>query len=296
VTTGAAHVHAHALVLALFAFHMSHPRNRPLSDGNMFRRLFGRQRHDTGPETPMVNRAAARVPAGVRLYVIGDIHGRIDLLQGLQDLILEDVGNSSRRVAPYAIYLGDYVDRGFESRRVLDHLIEQPLPGFASVHLLGNHDAWLRDFVVAADAGPSWVRFGGDATLLSYGIRLDPQLPENERFAEASELLAERIPDSHLDFLHRLEVGFSFGDYFFCHAGVRPEVALERQIEPDLIWIREPFLRWNGDCGKVVVHGHTVEQEPVVRHNRIGIDTGACWTNVLTCLVLEGDQHRFIST
>ncbi len=264
----------------------------------MLKRLFQRSRDAAAQAGPSVNGAPPRLPAGVRVYAIGDVHGRLDLLQKIERLIVADAEEQApaRDLERIVVYVGDYVDRGFESRKVLDHLVNRPLPGFTPVHLLGNHDAWLRDFLRGHDVGDSWVRAGGDATLVSYGVKLDLQKPEDVRFKEAQERLQERLPAEQQAFLHRLELAFGLGDYFFCHAGIRPDVPLEYQTETDLCWIREPFLSWSGSAGKVVVHGHTVEERPVVRPNRIGIDTGACWTNNLTCLVLEGEARRFLST
>jgi serine/threonine protein phosphatase 1 len=269
----------------------------------MFKRLFRRPRPGS-PATPTVNGAPPRLPRGVRVYAVGDVHGRLDLLRQLEQQILADADEAAtgRRLERIVVYMGDYVDRGFESRQVIEHLLREPLPGFASVHLLGNHEVWMRDFLRGgardggADVAGSWLRFGGDATLVSYGVKLDMRLPEPERHKDAQAGLRASLPDEHLAFLQRLELAFGLGDYFFCHAGVRPEVPLDRQAESDLIWIREPFLSWGGDAGKVVVHGHTVEEHPTVRGHRIGIDTGACWTNNLTCVVLEGESWRFLST
>ncbi len=261
----------------------------------MLKRLFqrGREAAATGP---LVNGHTPRLPVGVRVYSIGDIHGRIDLLQAIERQISADAAATGQGLEHVVVYLGDYVDRGFESRRVIEHLLTAPLPGFTPVYLLGNHDIWLRGFARGDDVAESWIRFGGDATLLSYGVKLDLQKPEAERFRDAQRSLRDRLPPAHDAFLHRLELAFGLGDYFFCHAGIRPDVPLDQQSEHDLCWIREPFLSWTGHAGKVVVHGHTVDERPVIRPNRIGIDTGACWTNNLTCLVLEGESRRFLST
>lgn len=264
----------------------------------MLKRLFQRGR-PSSPGEPQVEGRSPTLPRGVRAYVVGDVHGRLDLLQAVDRFIAADVLESGRWLDCLVVHLGDFVDRGFDSRRVLDYLLQQRGDGLVRVHLLGNHDLWLREFAAATcsdDMTASWMRFGGDATLLSYGIKLDPKKPEPERFADAQRLMRERFPQEHARFLAGLDHAFGLGDYFFCHAGIRPEVPLDRQAESDLLWIREPFLSWNGDCGKVVVHGHTVEEAPVVRTNRIGIDTGACWTGRLTCLVLEGPDRRFLQT
>lgn len=261
----------------------------------MLRRLFQRRVAEP-PARPQLAGRPAAVPTGTRLYAIGDVHGRLDLLRQIEELIREDLAAARQLVQPFLVLLGDFVDRGFESRQVLDHLLERPLEGFARVLLLGNHDLWLREFLAGAPVGESWLQFGGDATLASYGVGLDRALPEPERLAAARTALLERVPDSHRRLLDGLELAFGFGDYFFCHAGVRPGLPLEEQDEADLLWIREPFLSFPGELGKVVVHGHTVSEQPVIRRNRIGIDTGACWTGRLTCLVLEGTEQRFLAT
>ena len=186
------------------------------------------------------------------------------------------------------------------SRKVLDHLLATGGDGPARVMLLGNHDLWLREFTAAEVTDPeqtaSWMRFGGDATLLSYGVKLDLRKPQPDRFDAARRELQDRFPPAHAALLGSLDLAFGFGDYFFCHAGIRPDTPLERQSEADLLWIRETFLSWAGEWGKIVVHGHTVEEAPVTRVNRIGIDTGACWTGKLTCLVLAGTERRFLQT
>lgn len=244
----------------------------------------------------MVDGHPPRLPEGVRIYAIGDVHGRIDLLRDLEERITEDAAAQPDRCSNLIVYLGDYVDRGFDSRRVLEHLLQDPPDGFDRMMLLGNHDAWLRDFLDGLPVGESWLRFGGDATLLSYGVPLSFDQPAEKRLDEARERLLEKVPEAHRRLLAGLELALPFGDYLFCHAGIRPDVPLDEQVEEDLIWIREPFLSWNGDAGKIVVHGHTVEDAPVVRRNRIGIDTGACFTGTLTCLVLEDAARRFLST
>lgn len=261
----------------------------------MLRRLFQRRVAETTAR-PEVDGRPAAVPSGTRLYAIGDVHGRLDLLRQIEELILEDLAAAPQPVQPFLVLLGDFVDRGFESRQVLDHLLRRPLEGFARVLLLGNHDLWLRDFLAGAPVGEAWLQYGGDATLASYGVGLDRSLPEAERLAAARALLLDRVPDDHRRLLDELELAFGFGDYFLCHAGVRPGLPLEEQTAADLLWIREPFLSFPGEFGKVVVHGHTATEAPVVRRNRIGIDTGACWTGRLTCLVLEGTEQRFLTT
>jgi len=236
------------------------------------------------------------VPEGVRVYAVGDVHGRIDLLRQLEQRIVEDAAAQSATCHNLLVYLGDYVDRGFDSRRVIEHLAQEPPEGFDRYLLLGNHDLWFRAFLEGEAVGESWLRFGGDATLLSYGVSLALDQPEESRLATAQAMLDAKVPASHRALLESLELMLPMGDYLFCHAGIRPDVPLDKQLEQDLLWIREPFLSWTGECGKIIVHGHTVEDMPVVRRNRIGIDTGACFNGNLTSLVLEGESRRFLAT
>jgi len=234
------------------------------------------------------------VPPESRIYAVGDIHGRADLLTELHDFIRADAANGPpRRVV---VYLGDYVDRGLQSREVVDMLIERPLAGFETVHLKGNHEAALLDFLADCRIGPSWLQFGGGATLLSYRVGLAGAESGATDFMTAQREFSERLPSAHLAFYRRLALTHEEGGYFFVHAGVRPGIALDRQTPEDLLWIRGDFLDFTGDFGHVVVHGHTITDEPEVCDNRIGIDTGAFATGRLTCLVLEGSERRFLST
>lgn len=261
----------------------------------MLNRLFQRPKV-LPPQRPMVEGRPARMPDGVRLYAVGDVHGRIDLMLELEKMIVEDALRGPANQKFFLVYLGDYVDRGRDSRGVIDYLIMPPPQPFERILLLGNHDAWMRDFIASAAVGPSWLRFGGDATVASYETAIDYSKPDDERIVDVQRRFAAKVSTAHQRFLHELELGFSLGDYFFCHAGIRPGVPLDQQIESDLIWMRDPFLSWNGAAEKVIVHGHTITEQPVMRHNRIGIDTGAFASEILTCLVLEGDTQRFIVT
>lgn len=262
----------------------------------MLRTLFRRNHDQTGLGRPSVAGQRARVPPGVCVYAVGDIHGRADLLNEMHRLIADDAAQLTPGTERIVVYVGDYVDRGLESQQVVEDLLDDPLPHFRSVYLMGNHDAWLLSFLVDAKVGATWLRYGGDVTLHSYGVRLGLPAEEPGHYDKLQDALRARVPRDHVDFLQNLELSFETGDYLFVHAGVRPGVALDQQTADDLLWIREPFLSWKRDFGRVVVHGHTVETEPIVRSNRIGIDTGACWTGCLTCLVLEEGSHRFLST
>jgi serine/threonine protein phosphatase 1 len=229
--------------------------------------------------------APGSLPHGMRVYAVGDVHGCAERLAALHALIAADA-----RARPAArvtlLHLGDYVDRGPDSAGVLDLLLgPPPVPGAAMVHLVGNHEVMMLD---AADprghagALPFWVENGGAETLASYGARPEDRNPWS------------LVPEAHLGFLRRCPLRWQAGDYLFVHAGIRPGVALDRQDPFDLIWIREPFLSFEGDLPLVVVHGHSPAAAPEIRPHRIGIDTGACFGGDLTCLVLEGQRLGFL--
>lgn len=236
------------------------------------------------------------LPPDLRLYAIGDIHGRLDLLARMHDLIREDARHASEGATKRIIYLGDYIDRGLDSRGVIDALLE-PIPGFERVFLMGNHEEALLRFLEEPEFGPMWCSVGGDETLMSYGVHLSRELKsQEERFEKARGDLDAQLPAEHRAFLQRLDLCHDVDPYFFVHAGVRPQRPLSRQTRDDLLWIRDEFLLWDGAFEKIIVHGHTPTNEPEVRPNRIGIDTGAYATSALTCLVLEGTERRFLST
>jgi serine/threonine protein phosphatase 1 len=235
-------------------------------------------------------------PADRVVYAIGDVHGRADLLVRLHRTILADAALRGRREA-VVVHLGDYIDRGLDSRAVLDRLIGDPLPGLLKVYLCGNHDAWMRAFLADAEAGRGWLANGGRETLYSYGVQAwgsDPSLRELRRLRR--DLLAV-LPAGHLRFLHGLRLTWSEGDYLFVHAGVRPGVPLDRQDPADLTGIRRPFLTSRDRFeGALAVHGHTVVNAPQVHTNRIAVDTGAYATGRLTALVIDGAQIAFLQT
>ena len=183
-----------------------------------------------------------------------------------------------------------------DSRAVIDWLIERPLPDFERVHLRGNHEDWFESFRSDTGVGPSWLYCGGVETLASYGVRAALGEDDPMRLVALQSDLALALPAAHRAFLRALEIHRVIGGYLFVHAGVRPGVPLEEQTVDDLLWIRDSFLHATHDHGHVVVHGHTIVNEAEIRANRIGIDTGAFATNVLTCLVLEADRYRLIQT
>ncbi len=261
-----------------------------------------------------------RVPDDCRVYAVGDIHGRVDLLAALHDHILDDAAaaTAGRKVL---VYLGDYVDRGPWSFEVVDMLIEAPLEGFEIVHLKGNHEDFLLRFLKKEDLEKEdlekedlekedleesleenledadlWFINGGDATLYSYKVPLLTLPFGLAELETARRAFLAALPPSHMTFFQGLKMFHVEGDYLFVHAGIKPGVPLDEQDEEDLLWIREEFLDSDADFGHMVVHGHTPEVETDVRPNRIGIDTGAYYTDRLTCLVVEGDSTRFLHT
>ncbi|WP_416899847.1 MAG: metallophosphoesterase family protein [Minwuia sp.] len=240
-------------------------------------------------------RAAPRAPQGERIYAIGDIHGRDDLLQELQEMIQDDMreGDAERHTV---VFLGDYVDRGTANYDVLEWLSQGGIPGAENIFLIGNHEAVMLQFLQDAEIGRDWVRFGGDTTLASYGVRIRRENPSIGELLGAQAELQARLPKTHEHFLKNLKLTYRAGDYLFVHAGIRPGVPLEQQDGNDLIWIRNRFIDSDADFGCVVVHGHTPNPEIQSRHNRIGIDTGAYFSGRLTAVVLENDIRRFLST
>jgi serine/threonine protein phosphatase 1 len=237
---------------------------------------------------------AARVPDGERVYAIGDIHGRSDLLDRLHALIAADV-QARPQANAHLIYLGDYIDRGADSNGVLERLVAGPLLGLRRTLLRGNHEEMLLRFLQDASAGTAWRQLGGMETLLSYRVDINRVLAD-KGFAGLAEELKGRLPPPHLALLGELRSATSVGDYFFCHAGVRAGVPLERQRDADLLWIRAEVLDSTADFGKIVVHGHSPVEEADFRPNRINIDTGAYATNRLTCLVLEASERSLLAT
>lgn len=238
----------------------------------------------------------ASLPQGQLLYAIGDIHGRADLLTRLLGMIEADAAACPEGIRKTLIFLGDYVDRGPDSRRVVEILLGQLPSGIEAHFLKGNHEAILLDFLSDPLRLGHWLANGGEATMRSYGVdtgRLQRGFAEAETWRQA---FAARLPDAHRRFFETLELARSVGDYFFVHAGVRPKRALDAQEPEDLLWIRGLFLEWEEPFAKVVVHGHTPVSAPEIRSNRIGIDTGAVFTGRLTALRLEGSSRRFLQT
>jgi serine/threonine protein phosphatase 1 len=232
-----------------------------------------------------------RVPDGTLVYCIGDVHGRDDLLRDMAKHVEADLKTRSLDHA-VTVFLGDYIDRGPDSKGVVERLASGEWPT-SIIALAGNHEDFLLTFLDDAGILDFWRGQGGLETLHSYGVDVGPAMAGRD-FEEVQAAFAACFPKQHRNFLEALKVSASIGDYFFCHAGVRPGVALDRQNRDDLLNIREPFVSSGAEHGKLVVHGHTPAVAPEVRPNRIGIDTGAYATGRLTCLILEKDQQRFL--
>ena len=226
-----------------------------------------------------------------RIYAIGDIHGRSDLLDRMVGLIHDDLGEMPGEQC-LTVTLGDYIDRGPDSSGVLDRLCDNPFRT-AYVALKGNHEELLEAFLREPEGGRYWRQLGGLETLASYRVPVSP-LMVGRNYTQASESLRAALPKQHSDFLSSLPLSLDLGRYFLCHAGIRPGIPFDRQNPEDLLWIREEFLLSKYDFGKIVVHGHTPTEQPEVLPNRINVDTGAFATGRLTCVVLEAGQHRFL--
>jgi serine/threonine protein phosphatase 1 len=233
------------------------------------------------------------VPPGSVVYAIGDIHGESEKLDLLHSMIRADARSrdAERKVA---VYLGDYIDRGLDCPGVIDRLIGDPLPGFESVFLKGNHEEFMMQFLETGDNSSGWFHNGGLNTLEGYGVEIRGHSLWRQDSGELRDALDENLPDRHRHFMEALELYRVEGDYLFVHAGIWPGRALKDQAPADLLWIRNRFLDSGEDHGFMVVHGHTPCDFPEIKPNRIGIDTGACYGGKLTALALEGEKRDFM--
>ena len=249
----------------------------------MLSRILNRRR-ERQPE-----RRAVAASYGSRLYAIGDIHGRRDLLDDvLQQIDAQDAQNNG---APSEIiFLGDLIDRGPDSADVVERVVQLRASGRTISVLLGNHEEiFLRILHGEFNLLPMFIKIGGRETVFSYGItREEYDTLSNEALAERLRVL---VPQAHFDLLNDCDEMVFRGDYAFVHAGIRPGVPLAEQKDEDLRWIRSPFLESSADHGRVIVHGHTVTEEPELRANRIGIDTGAVYSGRLTVLGIDGTRR-----
>lgn len=231
----------------------------------------------------------ASAPAATRIYAVGDIHGRVDLLSEIIARIDDDI---RRRPIAHTveIYLGDYVDRGPHSKTVID-LLAVRLVANRAVCLRGNHEAVMEGFLQDPAILQYWLPLGGMQTLASYGIELHD---DTETEADLRRRFLAAFPREHELFMQCLRNQFSCGDFLFVHAGIRPGIPIEQQDVNDLIWIRDEFLDSTRSHERFVVHGHTPVPHPDIRHNRINIDTGAWRTGTLSCIAIEGSTILFL--
>ena len=242
------------------------------------------------PEATAV-RAARDLPNGWRIYAIGDVHGCVDLLHQVICAIEDDLVRYPCRTH-LRVFLGDYIDRGAESREVVDTLIEltrlRP-----TVCLAGNHELMALNWLTAPQLQGGWLQHGGLETLHSYGVNPVRKGGRPAPVGETADAFASAL-GPHAEFLSALPTTFAVGDYLFVHAGVRPNVPLCWQAVEDLVQIREPFLQFEGEFGRMVVHGHTPVAEPDIRSNRINLDTGAYLSSRLTCMAFEKESMRIL--
>jgi serine/threonine protein phosphatase 1 len=236
-------------------------------------------------------------PAGARgwrAYAVGDIHGRLDLLEELLDKIHADIARRPARKV-LLVFVGDLIDRGPSSAQVVERLRTYRHPGVRPMFLLGNHEeVLLRILKGESELITKWRWFGGAECLASYGVDRDRLAALTDE--EALPVVRDAVPKEHVEFLESFDDSCRFGDYLFVHAGIRPGVEIDQQKQSDLRWIREPFLFDETDHGFVVVHGHTIRPEVEMRPNRIGIDTGAYRSGVLSALAIEGSDTWLLDT
>jgi serine/threonine protein phosphatase 1 len=240
--------------------------------------------------------ATERKVEGQLVYAIGDIHGRYDLLKALLGEIWRDCRARAAGRVPVLIFCGDYIDRGPHSAHVLDSLNWLGRRTDIRLHLLkGNHEQAMLDFLREPERAFGWLGFGGAETLASYGVAAPPEGADDRSLITTRDALLDALPASHLTLLQRLETMTTVGDYVFVHAGLRPGVSLADQIEHDLLWIRKDFLKSQASHDLFVVHGHTWSDEhPKLLGNRLGLDTGAYSTGVLTAVRLEDGGLSFL--
>ncbi|WP_395390771.1 metallophosphoesterase [Novosphingobium sp. BL-8A] len=231
-----------------------------------------------------------KLPPGQRVYAVGDIHGRLDLFEGLIAAIERDDASRGDAISD-VILLGDLIDRGPASAGVIARARQWSQERRVEF-IQGNHEEMLLVAARKLDAFRSFLKYGGRETLFSYGV--DPEFAMEASTEELQLAMLEAIPQDDFDFVDGFEKMLRIGDYLFVHAGVRPDTPLEHQLGHDCRWIREPFLTHDGDFGAVVVHGHTITEQPEIRANRIGIDTGAYVHGTLTAIGLEGENRWFI--
>ena len=243
------------------------------------------------------------VPDGACVYAIGDIHGRFDLLEQLIKKIEEDTAFLTLKQKPTLVFLGDYIDRGLQSRQIIDYFLSDRLAAFETVYLMGNHEEALLNFLQDPNFGEKWAMYGGSETLFSYGLQPPPRsvgrtsnLAVRDAWVTLWNQFRVSLPEEHLSFYRGLKLSHTIGDYVFVHAGLRPGIPLDQQRSEDVLWIREEFLSASGDFEKLVVHGHTPTDAVYRDNRRIGLDTGAYMTGRLTAARFLGQEIDYLST
>lgn len=246
--------------------------------------------------TKVITPATPAVPPGTVAWAVGDIHGRLDLLLPLVEAMAADL-HESRAERKMIIFLGDYIDRGPDSRGVLRLLSGlSRSQGLEWRFLKGNHEQAMLEFLDDPSAGARWCEYGGDRALRSWGLRVPELAHRTEAWARVAADLRHKLTKREADFLGTLELSVTVGDYFFSHAGARPGLALDRQSPQDLMWIRQPFLNSRTAFECMVVHGHTPTPAVHADQRRIGIDTKAYDSGVLSALRLEGQEQSLLQS
>ncbi|MEL4377045.1 metallophosphoesterase [Brucella cytisi] len=233
----------------------------------------------------------AKGPDGIRLYAIGDVHGRLDLLRDMHRLIRADLDH--RPAHDWRIiHLGDYIDRGPSSREVLDFLIDVSHRDERVISLLGNHDDGFLTYLATGDVAGIFALHGGIDTARSYSVEID--FTDADSAHQGHAALVKTVPQNHIDFIRAMPRSVAFGEFFFCHAGINPAVPLDAQDPEELIWIRTAFLKWTELFEKVIIHGHTPQSAIDIQPNRVNLDTYAWRSGQLSAIVIDGSEKRFI--
>ncbi|PHR94503.1 MAG: hypothetical protein COA69_00940 [Robiginitomaculum sp.] len=233
-------------------------------------------------------------------YAIGDVHGRCDLLEQLLGIIASDIdavrGHVSAELVPTIVFLGDYIDRGLQSREVIECLLSLPAVGLNRVFLKGNHEQTALKFLEDPTVGVQWSEHGAIETLVSYGVNVPVQRNDLQAWEDVNRAFAAALPQSHLDFMNSLKPYWIDGPFMFVHAGVDPNMPIDEQTEGEFLWIRDRFIQSRKHLPYIIVHGHTPEIKPVWDGRRIGLDTGAYMTGKLSAVRLFSGEVRFLST
>ncbi|MEO9971479.1 MAG: metallophosphoesterase family protein [Hyphomonadaceae bacterium] len=274
----------------------AHNKLRGLPDSAVLARAKRADKYDkdTQDNLPVVENSA--VPDGICVYAFGDVHGRADLLERLFDKVEADINAHAKDENIVLVFLGDYIDRGFQSRDVIDFLLSDRVSKYQCIFLKGNHEEALMKFMQEPSFGPRWAGYGGLETLTSYNVRPPRIRTAGEEWVAACDALNEAMPAEHRRFFNTLEISATIGDYVFVHAGLKPGTPIEEQVEDDALWIREEFLNDKSSFGLIVVHGHTPISAPYRDFRRIGIDTGAYLSGKLTAACFMRSDVKFIST